>query len=251
MYSRDTFGSYYPVNSIIHRLNPVIKLVDFIIILVLSIICNSTTINLFIFCLVLIMCLMSYVPLKYYLKTFLTFIPLYALIYVIGLVFSLDTNLILGLCLRFNNVFMYLLLLSYTTSPSESVYGIEKFLSLFNFLFLPLSKFAIKINSLLRYYPNALNIENRVKTASSIRGVDYYESSFIGKFYTLEKVNNGKRRIRKINNKEINLSQELRLFSTKRYRTNYRTNKVSFLDIFFLLFHLVLVYAYLVEGGLL
>ena len=52
-------------------------------------------------------------------------------------------------------------------------------------------------------------------------------------------------------NKDIAFASELRLFNIKRYRTNYRTNKIGFYDVFFTLFHLILLYAYLVERGVL
>ena len=80
MYSRNTFGSYYPVNSIVHRLNPIIKLINFIIILVLSIISNSIYINSFILILVFILILLSYVPFKYYIDTIWSLRYIYILI---------------------------------------------------------------------------------------------------------------------------------------------------------------------------
>ena len=43
----------------------------------------------------------------------------------------------------------------------------------------------------------------------------------------------------------------LRLFHDRRKRSNYRTNKIGFYDLFFTLFHLVLIYAILVERGIL
>ena len=37
MYSRNSFGSFYPVDSSVHRLNPVVKLFNFIIAILLMI----------------------------------------------------------------------------------------------------------------------------------------------------------------------------------------------------------------------
>ncbi len=70
MYSRNSFGSYYPIDSSVHRLNPIIKLIDFLIIIFLVIFCNSLYINLFMLGLVIIMMLLSFVPLKFYMNTF-------------------------------------------------------------------------------------------------------------------------------------------------------------------------------------
>ena len=62
MYSRNSFGSYYPVNSIIHKLNPVIKLFNFLIVIVLIILSNSIYLNSFILGLLIIM-MLSYLSL--------------------------------------------------------------------------------------------------------------------------------------------------------------------------------------------
>lgn len=249
MYSRNTFGSYYPVNSTIHRLNPLIKVINFLIVVFLSILSNSISITFFVTCLIFVMMLMSFVPFRYYLKTVFGLIPIYIIIAIIGYYLKLNITQIVTYILRILNVFEYIVLITYTTSSSESEYGIEKFLSLFNFLYLPISKLAVKINSIIRYYPLSLTVENRVETSSAARGIDYNTPTFYGWLYTSKNVREGKKRIRKIMNKEIAFSQELRLYNVQKYRTNYRTNKISYLDIFFLIFHLVLVYAALVEGG--
>lgn len=249
MYSRNTFGSYYPVNSTIHRLNPLVKIINFLIVVFLTILSDSISINFFITCLIFVMMLMSFVPFRYYLKTVFGLIPIYIIITIVGYYFKLNTTQIITYILRVLNIFEYIVLLAYTTSPSESEYGIEKFLSLFNFLYLPVSKLAVKINSIIRYYPLSLTVENRVETSSAARGIDYNEPTFYGWFYTSNKVREGKKRIRKLMNKEMAFSQELRMYNVRKYRTNYRTNKISYFDIFFLIFHLVLVYAALVEGG--
>ena len=73
MYSRNSFGSYYPVNSIIHKLNPVIKLFNFLIVIVLIILSNSIYLNSFILGLLIIMMLLSYVPFNYYFKWYMFF----------------------------------------------------------------------------------------------------------------------------------------------------------------------------------
>ena len=72
MYSRNSFGSYYPVDSCIHRLNPIIKLINFIITIILLLATSSTHITLFMLVFVLIMMMLSYVPIKYYFNTFIT-----------------------------------------------------------------------------------------------------------------------------------------------------------------------------------
>ena len=80
MYSRNSFGSFYPVDSSVHRLNPVVKLFNFIVAILLIILSDSLYINLFLFSLVLCMELLSFVPFKYYFRTFWSLRYIYILI---------------------------------------------------------------------------------------------------------------------------------------------------------------------------
>lgn len=64
MYSRNSFGSYYPINSTIHRLNPVMKLINFVIAILILLLSNNLQINIFVLALTFVMMLLSYVPLN-------------------------------------------------------------------------------------------------------------------------------------------------------------------------------------------
>ena len=70
MYSRNYYGSFYPVTSQIHSLNPVVKLINFILMILLLLLTNNKQLHSFMFVFVLVMILLSYVPIKYYFNTF-------------------------------------------------------------------------------------------------------------------------------------------------------------------------------------
>lgn len=250
MYSRNSFGSYYPVNSIIHKLNPVIKLFNFLIVIVLIILSNSIYLNSFILGLLIIMMLLSYVPFNYYFKTFWFLRYIYILIAFVCAYFRTSMQFCLILIMKIVIVVEYINLLSYTTSPHESEYGIEKFLSMFNILYLPVSKIAFKINSMLRYYPLMLSVEYNTLKAAASRGIDYYHSNIIKRVVIFLKLRSSVQRKTKDKSKEIKFASELRLFNIRRKRTIYRKNRVGFTDIFLLLFHLLFIYVYLSEMGI-
>lgn len=251
MYSRNSFGSFYPVDSAVHRLNPVIKLFNFVIVLIILIITKSLYIHLFILALLLIMMILSYVPFRYYMKTFWSLRYIYILMAFIFAYFNFSLQDTLVYIMKLVIFVEYLNILSYTTSPSESAYGIEKFLSLFNFLMLPVSKLAFKINSIIRYIPLMLVVENKTLKASASRGIDYNHSNVIVRTNVLFKLYSNIKRLTRYRNKEIEQMSNLKLYNVKTYRTNYRVNKVGFYDIFFTAFHLLLLYIYIEEAGLL
>ena len=170
MYSRNSFGSYYPIESSIHRLNPVIKLINFIISLLLVILSDSIYINGFLLLLVIIMMLLSFVPFRYYFNTFWSLGFIYIIIAAVCAYFATTLETCLTYIFKVIIVVEYLNILAFTTSPSESMYGIEKFLSIFNFLYLPISRISFKINSLLRYFPLYITVKYKLLKASASRG---------------------------------------------------------------------------------
>lgn len=251
MYSRNSFGSYYPISSTIHKLNPIMKLINFIITILVLLLSNNLQINIFVLVLTIIMMILSYVPFKYYFNTFWSLRYIY--LFLIFFLYSLGINFNDTVCylIKLIVVVEYLNILAFTTSPSESVYGIERFLSMFNFLMLPVNKIAIKINSILRYFPLLLVVNYKTIKAQSSRGIDYYNSNIFGRGYVFMNLLSNSLRLTKAKSKEINYASELKLYNDKRYRTNYETNRVGFNDIFFFMFHLALLYACVVEKGLL
>ena len=249
MYSRNSFGSYYPIDSLIHRLNPVIKLINFLLTIILICISSSIYVNGFVLCLVFIMMLMSYVPFMFYINSIWSLRYFYIIIAFLCLYFELDLTACAVYLMKFTIVIEYLNLLAFTTSPSENIYGVEKILSFFNFAYLPVSNIAFKINSILRFIPLAVGVEYKTFKAASSRGIDYYHSNIFGRIYAYLKVHSNIRKLIKYRNTEIQRCSEMRLYDLKKYRTNYRTNRVNYNDIFFLLFHLGLILVHLIESG--
>jgi len=251
MYSRNSFGSYYPIKSIIHRLNPIIKLIIFLMIILLLILSSSLYIHIFLVSLIIIMLLLSKVPLSYYFKTIWFFRYIYILIAFVCAYFNITLELTSIYILKLIIFVEYINIFAFTTSPSETIYGIEKVISPFNFLFLPISKIAFKINNALRYLPLMMSVEYKVLKAQSSRGIDYNNSTIFGRMYALNNILSNIFSLTKEKNKEIQFSEKLRLYNVKTYRTNYRTNKIGIYDIIFLSFVLLMIYAYIKEKGIL
>lgn len=249
MYSRNSFGSYYPINSLIHRLNPVIKLINFLLAIILICLSSSVYVNSFMLVLLIIMILMSYVPIVFYLNSIWSLRYVYIIIAFLCLYFETNLDACLVYMFKFTIVIEYINLLAFTTSPSENIYGIERFLSFFNFLYLPISKLAFRINYILRFIPLFQEMEYKTFKAASSRGIDYNHSNIFGRMYAMLKVHSNINGLVKNKNKEIKECSELRLYDIRKYRTNYRTNKISYNDIFFLLFHIGLIVVHLIESG--
>lgn len=249
MYSKNSFGNFYPVDSSIHRLNPVVKFLNFIITIVLIIISMSLKVHIFLFALVAIMTLLSFVPTKFYFKTFYSFRYIYILIAFFCVSLGLDLEITIIYLLKLIIVTECLVLMIYTTSPSELNYGMEKILRIFNIFGLNVSGMVVDITNAIRFIPLVITTESKILKSQSSRGIDYYNSDIFGKTYALFSAYKNVLRLSFKKSKQIRKIEEIRLFNVRKRRTNYRTNKVGFYDLIFFLFHITIVVAYLIEGG--
>lgn len=250
MYSRNTFGSYYPIDSSIHRLNPVVKLVNFLICIMLICFTNNLIINVSILAMVIIMMFLSFVPLRFYSKTIWSLRYIYILILFICAFLKVDIQTTIVYIIKLISVVEYLNVLAFTTCASETIYSIEKFLTPFNIFYLELTPFALKVNNILRYIPFMLNTEYKTLKSSASRGLDYYHSNILTRIYVVFTLSKNIFYLTNIRNKDISSVCEQRLYNNKRFRTNYRTNKVGFYDVMILLFHMLLIFAYIFKERL-
>jgi len=238
MYSRNSFGSYYPIDSIIHKLNPLAKLINFLICIIVLILSNTLYIHIFLLVFVILMALLSLVPFRYYFNTFWFLRYVYVIMAVIMAYFDKNIDLYFVYVSKIVILLEYLNILAFTTSPSESIYAIDRFLSLPNFLYLNVSVLAFKINSWLRYFPLYMSVKYKTITSSVSRGIVYGRLSILKKIRLHFNIT----RLARIKRKETLEESKLRLFDIKKQRTNYKTNKLSYNDIFLIIFHLLILY---------
>ena len=181
----------------------------------------------------------------YYFNTFYSLRYLYIGLALVCAYIGYSLNDYLLLMVKIIIFFEYVNILTFTTSSSESVYAIEKFLNLFNIFYLDVTPAAFSINNMLRYNPLYNNVKINVMNASLSRGIVYNKLNIKNRI----KLHSNVRRLTKIKSKQILEESKLRLFDIKKRRTNFRTNKLSGYDLFCILFHIVLLYCVLVSGG--
>lgn len=249
MYSKNSFGNFYPIDSSLHKLNPIIKILNFIIAVIVLIMSKSIEINIFLLTLVIILALLSFVPFRFYFKSIYSLRYIYIIVVFLCLLFGFNFEIAIVYLMKIISVVLYLFVLIYTTSPSELNYGIEKILNFFNVLGLNMARVAIKITNIIRFIPLLITTEHKILKSQSSRGIDYNHSDILGRFYAIIKAYINVFRLTFKKSKDIKRNEEIRLFNIKKRRTNYRTNRVGFYDLMFFIFHLCIVISLLAERG--
>lgn len=242
MQSNKYFGQYYPIDSKIHNLNVFTKLITLLLLIITLIISNSLRLELVIFFFIFILLYESKVPLRFYFN--IIYGLRYLLIILVVLLASkgLTLNVAVTILFKVFNIISYLSLIFYTTSNSELKYGLEKLISPFNFLNLRVSTFINRLVNLINFFPLLLITEREVLISSSARGLDYFHTDLVSRFITalISLKNTFRLTKEKLNRKK--LSNKIKLYSTKTYRTNLRTNKFKLYDLIILIVFIMFIY---------
>lgn len=250
MYTRNIPGSFYPVKSSVHKLNVIMKLMNFLIYILVIIGSKSLELHLFIFAFIILQILISKVPLKYYFDMFYSARYVYIILIFIFASWQISLETAIVYLLKIIMTLEYLALITYTSSPSELHYGITRMLNPINFLNLNLDKIANLIISTINFIPTIVTTEQSILKSQASRGLDYYHSGIFGKIYAVLNSLKNTLRLTIKRKKEIKLVSSLRMNFTGKKRTNLNINKVGLYDIIFSAFSFMFLIGYIMEVNL-
>lgn len=193
------FGQYYPANSVLHKMDPRIK----IIVTVLYIVCTFLCKNIFSFALLFVsavlLILLSRVPFKLVVRSLKTVMFIIAFTAVLNVFWTKGEGNVLwkfyfieiykeGL---YNAAFIVIriitliigtsMLLTYTTTPIALTDAIEDILSPLKKIRVPVHEFAMMMTIALRFIPTLIEETDKIMTAQKARGADLSGGNLIQK----------------------------------------------------------------------
>ena len=190
------FGQYYPANSVLHRLDPRIK----VLLTVLYIVCTFLCKNIISFALILVSALLliglGKVPLKIVLRGLRPVLIILAFTAFLNIFWTKGDRLLLEW--RFIEIYaegIYAaafimvriaaliigtgMFLTYTTTPIALTDAIEDLLSPLKKLHIPVHEFAMMMTIALRFIPLLVEETDKIMTAQKARGADFSSGSLI------------------------------------------------------------------------
>lgn len=239
MFNKYNIGNYYLKDSIIHKLNPVFKVISLFLSIITVILANNLIDYIILFVFILLLMLFSKIEIKVYLKNIYTLRIFIIFIIVINFIFTVDIISTLYMVLKVIYLVMLSAILTLTTPPMEITYGLERIFRLFNKI-LPINSICLSITLALRFIPMITMQAERIIKAGSLRGVDFNESfkskiksisnMFVPMIYlSLKKAD------------DLSDIMEVRLYNYGLSRTNYRLNERTFKDIILLVLNVVIL----------
>ena len=196
MFRDITIGQYYPVNSILHRLDPRVKLLGVVVYIAAMFVINNVYGLIFLGASAIALVVMSKVPLKYILKglRFVWFLVILAVFF--NLFFSAGQIIwqwwILKLtyegmiraaffALRMIFIIIGASMLTYTTTPTTLTAGMEKAFSVLRFIHFPAHEMAMMLSIALRFIPILADEVNKIIQAQLARGADFDSGGIFAK----------------------------------------------------------------------
>lgn len=198
-----TFGQYYESKSLIHRLDPRIKII-LMILLVVFIFVSGNMVSLgFSTLSVFLVAIISRVPIKLYLKNMKAILPVLIFTAIINVFYGDGGTVVLELWVikittegLYRSVFMalriFLLILissalTYTTTPNDLTDGIESLLSPLKFIGLKnaVHTLAMMMTIALRFIPTLIEEAEKIMNAQKARGADLESGGLIDRVKAL------------------------------------------------------------------
>ena len=190
------FGQYYPADSVMHRLDPRMKIVIGILYIVASFLCkNPVTFGLLMLSAFLLI-LLSKIPVKIVLRSIKALIFIMIFTAVLNIFWTTGESDQLLFSWKFIHIYVSGLynaafiviriismiigtgiFLTYTTTPIQLTDGLEQLLSPLKLIHVPVHEFAMMMTIALRFIPTIIEETEKIMAAQKARGADFTNGS--------------------------------------------------------------------------
>ncbi len=183
-----TIGQYYPTESIIHKLDPRVKLFGTVLYIISLFIAKNPAVYLLAAVFLFVCIHMSKVPVKYILRG-LKSIFIILLISVLLNMFFIDGKILVKfwifkityegiiqavyMAVRFVLLIMGSSLMTLTTTPNSLTDGLEKALRFLKVIKVPVHEIAMMMSIALRFIPILIEETDKIMKAQAARGADF------------------------------------------------------------------------------
>lgn len=183
-----TIGQYYPADSILHRLDPRVKLLGTLLFIVSLFLFKSFYGYIIVFLFFASIIGLSKVPFRYILRgmkavlvlfIFTVFFNLFFLpgeeIFRWGIIKITDNGLYKAIFMGIRLTFLILgsSLMTFTTTPNQLTDGLEKVMKPLNYIKVPVHEIAMMMSIALRFIPILMEETDKIMKAQMARGADF------------------------------------------------------------------------------
>ncbi len=196
-----TFGQYYPGNSLIHRLDPRMKLVLTVGFIVLAFMAKVAVSILGVTLFLGVLIFLSRIPFKMYLKTLKPIIPIIVITSILNAVYVTNGTVLVSfwkitvtsggvltalyMSMRICLLILCSSMLTYTTTPTQLTDAIERLFSPLKYLKLDVHSLAMMMTIALRFIPTLIEETEKIMSAQKARGANLESGGLLSRIKAL------------------------------------------------------------------
>lgn len=195
-----TLGQFFPANSLLHRLDPRVKIVSLIAYIVLIFCAFNFYALALMGATVLAIVIMSRVPLKMYLKSLKVIIIIVLITSVLNLFYGTGEPIAqwwifkitwagihnaIFVCVRIICLILLSSALTFTTSPTDMTDALERLMKPLKIFHVKVHEIAMMMSIALRFVPTLLEETDKIMAAQKARGADMESGNFIARIKAL------------------------------------------------------------------
>jgi len=246
MLNNISFGQYYPVQSVVHRMDARVKILLSILFIVAVFFVQTYLGYVVIFLLLVTMIAVSHVKLKSILKSIKGVIFLIVFTAVLNLIFTQSGNTLWAwwifrltdegvrftamMALRLLFLVMGTSILTLTTTPIELTDGLESLMTPLKWIKFPVHDVAVIMSIALRFIPTLMEETDKIMMAQKARGADFESGNIFKRIKALVPIIiplfvSAFRRA-----EELSFAMDARCYNSSSKRTRYRKMSLGFRD---------------------
>lgn len=192
------FGQFYPAKSILHRLDPRMKIILALIYIVASFLCANVVSFALLLLSAMVLILISRIPMRIIYKSVKAVVFIMIFTAILNIFWTKDAEnapifswWIINIYASglYNAAFIVIriismiigtgLFLTYTTTPIQLTDGLEQLLSPLKVLKIPVHEFAMMMTIALRFIPTIIEETEKIMAAQKARGADFTSGSLV------------------------------------------------------------------------
>lgn len=189
-----TLGQYFPADSVLHRLDPRVKILSLIAYIVIVFCTFNYFSLLLVAAVVLIIILLSKVPLRMYLKSMKVIIVIVIITSVLNLFYGTGEPIFrwwiikvtwagihnaVFVCVRIICLILLSSVLTFTTSPTDLTDALERLMKPLGLLHIKVHEIAMMMTIALRFVPTLLEETDKIMAAQKARGADMESGNLV------------------------------------------------------------------------
>lgn len=235
----NSYTRYRSISSLIHRIDPRIKLLDFLIIMISIFLAQDPSTLLVVFGFVFIISILARVKISSYFKTFYVVIPFFLLMSLIYIPVYHDVkNGFISTGMMAIRLYIFILLsviFTTTTKEVEIANSIEWFIYPLKYIKVPVYEISMLITLTIRFIPLLIQDLSTIMLAQSSRGVNTKNGNFRERFIGIKNSFLPMFYISFKRADDISTAMTIRGYEIGQKRTKYYESKFFIIEVFSLL----------------